>query len=414
MDIVRERPRSLRRTVVVLAIAVALAMTTLTLRRLRAAAPAVDRATLWLDTVRRGPMVCDIRGQGSLVPEEVRWLTARSPARVERLLVKAGTFVQASTALIELSSADLELAALEAERLLTQGEAALATRQAALDAAKLSEESVIASLRWDLAGAERRAQANDGLAEQGYVSQLDRGQTRDRASELSTRLAFEEKRLATQSLGSRAELAAERAKIANLRAIAAFRRKELDELTVRSGVTGVIEELPLTSGQAVVAGTMLAKVVQPERLMAEVRIAETQAKDVKVGQHASVDTRNGVISGHVSRIDPGSQGGTVRIDVALDGDLPPGARPDLAVEALIEVGRLPDALFVGRPALATPDSTVALFKLEEDGMTAVRIAVDLGKSSAHAIEIKAHLRENDRVVLSDMSQWDRVDRIRIR
>jgi len=386
---------------------------TVGLRRLRPAAPSVEKGTVWMDTVQRGPMVREVLGQGTLVPEEIQWLAARTSARVERVPVKPGAVVKADTIILELSNSDLELQALEADRQLAQAQAELVNLQASLNSQKLAQESTVASIGSDLADARRRARADEELAKKGFLSELEQGQTLGRANELSGRLEFEKKRLAAQSQGITAQVAAQRAQVERLRSIAQFRRKEVDGLKLRAGVDGVLQELSLQNGQAVAAGTLLAKVVRPDKLKAEIRIPETQAKDVVIGQKATVDTRNGVVAGHVVRIDPAAQAGTVRVDVTLDGPLPAGARPDLNVEGTIEIERLPSVLYVGRPASGQPGTTVGLFRLDADGTAAERTPVKLGRSSVKNIEIVAGLHEGDRVILSDMSQWDQVDRIRL-
>jgi HlyD family secretion protein len=386
---------------------------TLGLRRLRAAAPGVERATVWMDTVKRGPMVREVLGQGTLVPEEIRWIAAKTTARVERVLVKPGAAVQADTVILELTNSDLVLQALEADRQLAQAQAELANLVASLNAQQLAQQSVVASLSSDLGDARRRARADDELAKKGFLSELEQGQTQARARELAGRLEFEEKRLQAQSRGVAAQVTAQRAQIARLRSITEFRRKEVEDLKLRAGTAGVLQELALQPGQSVAAGALLAKVARPDRLQAEVRIPETQAKDVRIGQKASIDTRNGIIPGHVSRIDPAAQAGTVRIDVTLDGPLPEGARPDLNVEGTIEIERLASVLYVGRPAFGQPEATVGLFRLEPDGVHASRTSVMLGRSSVKNVEIRSGLKEGDRVILSDMAQWDQVDRIRL-
>jgi HlyD family secretion protein len=382
------------------------------LRRLRPAAPTVD-GSVWMDTVHRGPMVREVLGQGTLVPEEIQWIAARTSARVERVLVKPGAVVKADTVILELSNSDLELQALEADRQLSQAQAELVNLQASLNSQKLAQESTVASIGSDLADARRRARADEELAKKGFLSELEQGQTLGKANELSGRLEFEKKRLVAQSQGIAAQVTAQRSQVERLRSIAEFRRKEVDNLKLRAGVDGVLQELSWQNGQAVAAGTLLAKVVRPDKLKAEIRIPETQAKDVAIGQKATVDTRNGVVAGHVVRIDPAAQAGTVRVDVTLDGELPAGARPDLNVEGTIEIERLQSVLYVGRPASGQPGTTVGLFKLDADGVGAERTSVKLGRSSVKNIEIIAGLREGDRVILSDMSQWDQVDRIRL-
>jgi HlyD family secretion protein len=358
-------------------------------------------------------MVREVLGQGTLVPEEIQWIAARTSARVERVLVKPGAVVKADTVILELSNSDLELQALEADRQLSQAQAELVNLQASLNSQKLAQESTVASIGSDLADARRRARADEELAKKGFLSELEQGQTLGKANELSGRLEFEKKRLVAQSQGIAAQVTAQRSQVERLRSIAEFRRKEVDNLKLRAGVDGVLQELSWQNGQAVAAGTLLAKVVRPDKLKAEIRIPETQAKDVAIGQKATVDTRNGVVAGHVVRIDPAAQAGTVRVDVTLDGELPAGARPDLNVEGTIEIERLQSVLYVGRPASGQPGTTVGLFKLDADGVGAERTSVKLGRSSVKNIEIIAGLREGDRVILSDMSQWDQVDRIRL-
>jgi HlyD family secretion protein len=414
VDIPRPRVnRAPRNVALAVAGALVLVATTVGLRRLRAAAPTVEKSTVWMDTVQRGPMVREVLGQGTLVPEEIRWIAAKANARVEKVLVKPGAKVEADTVLLELSNTDLELAALEADRQLAQGQAELVNLQATLNAQKLAQESTVATIGSDLADARRRARADDELAKKGFLSELEQGQTLGRATELEGRLGFEKKRLAAQSQGIAAQVAAQRAQVGRLRSIAEFRRKEVDNLKQRAGVVGVLQELPLQPGQAVAAGAILAKVARPDRLKAEVRIPETQAKDVLIGQKATIDTRNGVVPGRVVRIDPAAQAGTVLVDVTLDGPLPAGARPDLNIEGTIEIERLASVLFVGRPALGQPGGTIGLFKLEPDGSSADRTTVKLGASSVKSVEIVGGLKEGDRVILSDMSQWDQVDRIRL-
>jgi HlyD family secretion protein len=383
------------------------------LRRLRPAAPSVEQGTIWMGTVQRGPMVREVLGQGTLVPEEIQWIAAKTNARVEKVLVKPGAVVKADTVILELSNTDLQLQALEADRQLAQAQAELVNLQATLNAQKLSQESTVATIGSDLADARRRARADEELAKKGFLSDLEQGQTLGRANELAGRLDFEKKRLVAQSQGIAAQVAAQRAQVERLRSISEFRRKEVEGLKLRAGVDGVLQELALQNGQAVSAGTLLAKVVRPDKLKAEIRIPETQAKDVAIGQKAVVDTRNGVVAGHVVRIDPAALAGTVRVDVTLDEALPAGARPDLNVEGTIEIERLANVLYVARPASGQPGTTIGLFRVEPDGVGAERTSVKLGRSSVKNIEILGGLREGDKVVLSDMSQWDQVDRIRI-
>jgi multidrug resistance efflux pump len=338
--------------------AVALVAATMSLRRMRPTAPVVERSTVWLGTVQRGPLVREVRGQGTLVPEEIRWIAAELNAQVGRVLAKPGDVVTSDTLILELTSSDLQLQALEADRQLAQAQAELTNLQASLSAEQLAQESVVATLESDLADARRRSRADVELARKGFLSELEQGQTLGRANELTGRLEFEKKRLVARARGIQAQVAAQRTQIERLRSIAEFRRREVEGLQLRAGVDGVLQELSLQQGQAVVAGAILAKVVRPDRLKAELRIPEFQAKDVQLGQKASVDTRNGVVAGRVVRIDPAVQGGSVRVDVSFEAALPAGARPDLNVEGTNEIERLLSGGFVGRPAAGPPGTRV--------------------------------------------------------
>lgn len=414
MDVQRTPVKRRRRTLVRASLAaLALACITFALSRLKAAAPSVDRATVFIDTVKRGQMLRQVLGPGTLQPEQIRWVSAVVAARVERIPVRPGARVEPDTILLELINPDLELAALEAERQLASASAELVNLEATQRNGRLAQESSIASLSSGLNEARRRAAADQELAQKGFLSELEMAQTKGRADELGGRLAFEEKRLVALGDGMAAQRSAQNAQAERLRAIAQFRRREVDALKVRAGVSGVLQELPLQVGQWLAPGTLLAKVAQPERLKAEIRIAEVQARDIQIGQPASIDTRNGVVPGHVVRIDPAVHGGTVKVDVALEGSLPKGARPDLSVEGTIELERLKDVVFVGRPAFGQGESTIGIFKIAPDGEHAVRVQAQLGRSSVKTVEIKDGLAPGDRVILSDTSQWDSTERIRL-
>jgi multidrug resistance efflux pump len=413
MDVPRKKKSKTPKYVAyALATAAVVAAATVGLGRLRAAAPTVEGGTVWSDTVKRGTMVRQVQGQGTLVPEDVRWISAHTSARVERVLVQPGAAVKEDTVLMELANPDVELAALEAQRNVASAEAELVNLGASLDGARLAQESQLATLRSNLEDAKRRAKADQDLADKGFLSKLELDQSRDRAEELKGRLAFEQKRLGAIGRGNSAQIIAQRAEVERLKQIAEFRQKQVDGLKVRAGVAGILQELPLQAGQSVVQGAILARVAKPEKLKAELRIPETQAKDVTIGQKAMIDTRNGIVPGKVSRIDPAAVAGTVKVDVALEGELPKGARPDLTVEGTIELERLDDVLHVGRPAFGDANSTVKLFKMVTPD-EAERVTVQLGRTSVKTVEIVSGLKEGDRVVLSDMSQWDNVDRIRL-
>jgi HlyD family secretion protein len=392
----------------------ALVAVTLGLSQLRAAAPTVERGSVWMDVVKRGPMLRQVKGAGTLVPEYIRWLTADTAGRVERIHVRPGAPVQPDTLLMELSNPDVQLQALEAERQLASAEAQLIALRTDMETQRISQEAAIATLETDAASAGRLAQATVALLDRSFVPSLEAQQTREKAGELSVRLELERKRLAVLQGSTREQLAAQQGQIERLKAVARFRRTQVESMQVKAGEAGVLTDLPLELGQWVTPGTVLAKVVKPERLKAELRIAETQARDIQVGQRAQVDTRNGVVEGTVSRIAPAASQGTVRVEVTLPDQLPKGARPDLTVEGTVELERLGDVLFVGRPAGAQPNSTVSLFRLQPGSDEALRIPVQLGRGSVNSIEVVQGLTEGDQVVLSDMTAWDAVDRVRVR
>jgi HlyD family secretion protein len=414
MDIPRQpTSRKRRRVLYGVVTAVVVVGITLALSRLSPAAPTVERSTVWIDAVKRGPMLRQVRGPGTLVPEQIRWISAVTAGRVERLLVEPGTPVSPDTVLMILSNPDVQLQALDAQRQLAQSEADYLSLKAQLETQVLNQQSSAATTRAEYQDAKRRAEASSELASRGLIAGLDAKQSEERAQELATRDDIEQKRLEVTGRSLREQLAVQQAQIERLRAIVQFRQTQVESMEVRAGAEGVVQELPLEIGQWAQSGATLAKVVEPGRLKAELRIPETQAKDVTLGQKAAIDTRNGVVAGHVIRIDPAVQGGTVTVDVALDGQLPKGARPDLSVDGTIEIEKLDNVLFVGRPAYGQGESVVGLFRLNKDGKDAARVPVRLGKSSVSTIEVLSGLGEGDRVILSDMSAWDNVDRIRL-
>lgn len=378
------------------------------------AAPKVDASGLFVDAVRRGEMVREVHAPGRLVPEEVRWLTAMSSARVEQVLLRPGARVEPETVVVELSNPDLELQLLEAQRQLAGARADLATLQANAQSSRLAQESVVASLRADLADARRREEADAQLAKRGFLSGLEMAQSQERARSLSGKLSFEEKRMDAQVHGSAAQAAAQRAQVQRQESLVEFRRAAYERLRVRAGMTGVLQELTLEPGQSVVPGALLAKVAGPERLKAEVRVPEIDAKDIVVGQAAKVDVRSGVVKGRVVHVEPAVQAGTVRVDLGLEGELPAGARADLTIEATIEIERLADVLYVTRPPGAQRNRELPLFRLTPDGTEARRTRVRIGRMSARLSEIAEGLAPGDRIVLSDTSAWDAWDRVRLR
>ncbi|WP_426755764.1 HlyD family secretion protein [Myxococcus sp. Y35] len=394
--------------------ACALLAVTVGLSRLRPAAPTVERASVWLDTVKRGPMVRQVKGAGTLVPEYIRWLTADTAGRVERIHVRPGATVTADTLLLELSNPDVQLQALEAERQLASVEAELIQVRMELETQRLAQEATVAALINESAEAGRRAEANEALFQKSLIGELEVRQTREKAAELSRRLSLEEKKLQVVASSMKEQLAAQQGQVERLKAVARFRRAQVESMKVLAGEDGVLQDLPLELGQWVTPGVLLAKVVKPERLKAELRIAETQARDIQPGLKALVDTRNGVVEGQVARVAPAASQGTVRVEVSLPAELPRGARPDLTVEGTVELERLGDVLSVGRPAGAQPNATMALFRLLPGSDEAVRVPVQLGRGSVNAVEVLQGLQEGDQVVLSDMAAWDAVERVRLR
>ena len=394
--------------------AVAVVLATLVLASLKPAAPSVDRATVWIDSVRRGSMVREVHGAGSLVPEHVRWISAVTSARVERIILQPGAKVQAHTVLLELSNPDVQIQALDAQRQLTAAEAELVNLRTSLENQRLTQAGVVATTRTDYLEAKRNAEVAESLGMRGGMSRNDVSHARDKMAELEARYAIERQRLELLAAAEDSELAVQRAQVERLRAIADFQIGRVRSLRVRAGEDGVLQELPLQLGQWVVPGTILAKVVQPTKLKAVLRIPEIQAKDVALGQPAAIDTHNGILPGHVTRIDPAAQEGAVTLDVALDGALPPGVRPDIRVDGTITIERLDDVLYVGRPAYGSANSTVGIFKLVDGGEYAVRVPVKLGRSSVNTIEVLQGLEAGDQVILSDMSRWDAVDRVKLK
>ena len=386
----------------------------LALVSLKPAVPSVERTTLWVDSVRRGEMVREVKGPGTLVPEQVRFITALSAGRVDRVLAQPGQLVQPQTVLLELSNSDVQIQSLQAEEQLTAAMAQLLSLRTTLHTERLTQEGTVAATRTLYADAKRQAIVADTLIGRGLIAANDAALAKDKAAELETRYRIEQERLALMTQTIESKVAVQKSQVDRLRAIAAFQQNVVRSLEVRAGDAGVVSDLTLQLGQWALAGTVLAKVVQPGKLKAVLQIPETQAKDVAIGQKASIDTRNGIVLGRVVRIDPNAINGTVAVDVALNGPLPAGARPDLSVDGTIEIDRLKSVLYVGRPANGRPNSTVALFKLSEDGDYASRVEVQVGRSSVSTIEIVRGLSVGDSVVLSDMSQWDNADRVNMK
>ena len=416
MDIARPasvaRDKKIRRISYGVAGGVAVLLITLGLSRLKPAAPEVERSTVLLDTVKRGPLVVNVRGLGTLVPEEIRWIPAVTEGRVERIVLHPGTEVTPESVILELTNPEVEQLALDAESLLREAEAQYVETKVNLERGHLDQQATAARIQSEYHQAKLRAETDAQLAKQGLIADLTLQLSKLAADELAQRNAIEKERLTKNAEAVQAQLSVQRARVEQRRTMARLRREQVRQLQVRSGLAGVLQQVPVEVGQRVTPGTNLARVAQPDHLKAVIRVAETQIRDVQLGQPASIDTRNGIVEGKVSRIDPAAQNGTVTVDVALTGKLPRGARPDLTVDGTIETARLADVLYVSRPAQGQPDTLITLFKVQEDG-GAVRTRVRLGRASVNTIEIVEGLVVGDQVVLSDTSQWDAFDRIRL-
>jgi len=394
---------------------VAVVVITVAIGSLEPAAPTVSSGTVFTDSVQRGTMLVQVRGPGTLVPEQIRWISALTAGRIERKLVQPGTLVEPNTILVEMSNPDVQLQALEAERQLTAAEAQLVNLKSTLEQQRLSQKGAIATVETQFANAKRSEMAAESLAQRQLISLSDLQAARDLAKEFETRLGLERERLRVMEASVGGQVSSQESQVERMKAIVAFQNQRLASMRVQAGTRGVLQDLPLEEGQWVQSGQILARVVQPDRLKAVLRIPEVQARDVTLGQSAFIDTRSDTIPGHVTRIDPASLNGTVAVDVSLDVDsLPRGARPDLSVDGTIEIARLEDALYVGRPAFGQAQSTVQLFKVVDNGSAAERVTVQLGLASVNSVQILGGLEVGDLVILSDMSKWDNVDRVRLR
>ena len=416
MDIPRHdlvRKRRVRRVIYTLVALLSVAAISYGLSRLEPAAPTVERATVFLDTVKRGPMVRQVRGLGTLIPEEIMYIPARDEGRVERRFVFPGTQVEPHTILLELSNPRLEQEVFEAKSQLKAAEAEYANLKVQLETQRLDREAAAAQIQAEFLQAKAQFNADEQQAKLGLIPELNLTKSRVDVEQLTVRLRLERERLGIRQEAVEAQLAAQRAQIEQLGALYGLRKSQLEQLRVRAGIHGVLQQLEVEVGELVNAGDVLARVSDPKRLKGEIKIPETQAKDVQFGQRAKIDTRNGVIPGSVMRIDPAVLDGTVTVDVKLEAELPKGARPDLSVDGTIELEHLENVLYVGRPVYAQPESRIGLFRLGPDGEHAMRVQVTVGKMSVNTIEIREGLQVGDQVILSDMSAWDAYDRIRL-
>jgi HlyD family secretion protein len=418
MDIARpdiKRQKRRRQAILLVVAIIVVAATTVAVSRLKPAAPSVERGTVWTDVVKRGPMLRQVRGLGTLTPtqEAIRQIPAETEATVVRILMLPGSQVKSGTVLLEMSNPQTEQAALDAQLQMKAAEAEYQSQRVTLESNLMDQRASAATVTADYSQAQLQSETDKALYDMGVISGLAYKASKGKADELTTRNDLELQRLTIGRKAIESQLAEQQAKVDQMRTLYELKQKQLDALKVRAGIDGVLVDLPLQVGQHVLPGTMLAKVVQPNHLMAELKIAETQARDVQIGEPASIDTHNGVVAGIVKRVDPAVQNGTVTVDVNLTGDLPKGARPDLSVDGTVDLERLDNVLYVGRPAFGQEDSTISLFKLDADNNGAVRVPVKVGRASVNSIQIIEGLHEGDTVILSDMSRWDSTDRIRL-
>jgi len=418
MDIARpefKTQKRRRQLFILAAVILGVAAVSVGISRLKPAAPTVERGTVWTDTVKRGPMLRQVRGLGTLVPtqEAVRQIPAETEATVVRILMLPGSQIKADTILLQMTNPQTEQAAVDAQLQLKAAESEYQSLRVKLESDLMNQKAGAATVHADDAQAQRQADTDKALYELGVISGLAYKSSKGKADEFTTRNDLETQRLAANQRAIESQMAQEQAKVDEMRTLAQLKQKQLDALKVRAGIDGVLVDLPLQVGQHVLPGTMLEKVVEPEHLMATLKVAETQARDVQIGELASIDTHNGLIAGTVMRVDPGVQNGTVTVDVKLTGELPKGARPDLSVDGTIDLERMDNVLYVGRPAFGQENSTVSLFKLSPDGQGALRVPVKVGRASVNSIQIIEGLREGDAVILSDMSRWDNTDRVRL-
>ena len=418
MDIARPEFKQQKRRRQILWAAVGLiclAGVTVGVSRLKPAAPEVERSTVWTDAVKRGPMLRQVRGLGSLIPSQefTRQIPAETEATVVRIRMLPGSQVKADTILLDMSNPQVEQAAVDASLQLKAAEAEYQSLRVKLQSDLMNQKAGAATVNSDYTQAKLQSDTDKALYDLGVISGMAYKNSKSKSDELTTRNNIEGERLDINQKAIETQMAEQQAKVDQIRALAGLKQKQLEALRVRAGIEGVLVDLPLQVGQHVLPGAMLAKVVQPDHLIAELKIAETQARDVQIGQPALVDTHNGTASGTVMRVDPAVQNGTVTVDVKLTGDLPKGARPDLSVDGTIDLEKLDNVLYVGRPAFGQENSTISLFKLDSDGKGAVRVPVKVGRASVNAIQVLEGLHEGDTVILSDMSRNDNTDRIRL-
>jgi HlyD family secretion protein len=407
------RKKRIRRILYISVAVLVIAGISLGVSRLKPAAPTVDRAVVWIDTVKRGDFTRQVRGSGTLVPEDIRWIPAQTQGRVERIVLRPGAKVTPDSVILELSNPELNQTVTEAQLSYQSALAAFTNRKAELQSQLLNQEADTANIEALYKQAALDLEANEQLAKDGLVSELQLKQKRGAADELKNRLALAQRRLTIARDGITSQLAPQEAEVNQKKTAWELRRRQLEDLKVKAGMSGILQVVPVERGSQVTPGTNLARVADPSALKAELRIAETQTKDIRIGQYAEIDTRTGVVKGHVSRMDPASQGGTVGVDVIMDGEMPPGSRPDLSVDGTIQLEKLVNIVNVGRPAFGQENSTVGIFKVLPSG-EAIRTNVKLGRASVSTIEVVEGLQPGDQVILSDMSQFDSFERVQLK
>ena len=412
VDIVREPKRKTGRYIWIAVAVAVVAAITLFLRQLEPAAPTVEAATIWTDVVKRGSMLRQVRGSGNLVPKDIFFITAATPGRVEEIFAQPGDRVEPGTALLKLDNPDVELEYLQAQRALTVAQGELQNLRGTLETNILNQQATLARTNNQYRDAVRTLESYREIPEEVAKNELERVQ--DQVEELKARLEIEARTLQLMQSSQAIQIANKEAEVERLGQLEQFRRNLFDDLAVKAGRRGVVRELGLEIGQRVGTGQTLAVVIQPGNLRAVIRVPEVQAKDVRLGQEAEVDTRSGKVAGNVTRIDPSATGGTVTVDIELVGQLPYGARADQSIDGVITIERLEDVLYTGRPTIGQANSRIGLFRVVEDGNYAVRVTVSIGRTSVDKVEVTQGLNEGDEVILSDMSRWDAFDRVRIR
>ena len=418
MDISRPefaQTRRRKRLMIGAALGILFAAAAYALWRMEPAAPTLEKSAVWTDTVKRGALTIEVRGPGTLVPKSIRWISAETAARVERIVLKPGANVLADSVILELSNPEVQDALLAARAAVTAARADLSAQQTQLNSQLLDQRAGAAQVQADLASANLQAEAEKDLVEKGVIPAITYKRTELSRDQLKLRVQIELERMQNFARTIDAQLAASRARLAQLDNTLQLRVRQANALQVKAGIAGVLQQIAVEEGQQVSAGLNIARVARPDLLMAQLKVPETQAKDISIGLIAKIDTRNGIITGTVARIDPAVQAGTVQVDVELTGDLPVGARPDLSVDGVIEIASLSDVLYVGRPATGQPQSTISLFKLRRDDTSqADRTQVRLGRASVSVIEVTAGLNVGDQVILSDTSDYDRFQRVRLK